>query len=212
MDQQEYPTKVKVFVFIIQHIISIIKVLEDMIISVRKFTHTISKEQRYIYETSDKYCPNGWRIYYSEIPKSVENQEMLDKMIKDVKSRIDPLKDVDYRYIITALSIPFVGIKKDMFKMNGIIFISPKACKNCIEKFSIKDKKKFFRDIVKHECRHAEQFEYLRSIGGDDLIMKMINDVINKLHYLDNPFEIDAYRVQNEDIYVPLEEVFKDYI
>ena len=66
----------------------------------------------------------------------------------------------------------------------------------------------FINVIVQHEYRHSEQFQYLRSIGGSNLLQRILGDEINAT-YGNGLLENDAISYSNGNI-KSLDEVFKN--
>ena len=85
----------------------------------------------------------------------------------------------------------------------------------CIKHFAIGegffDGMQLVRDIVMHECRHADQFEFLRSRGGSELIKRVTEDQ-KDVPYIDNILEVDAYHYQFTGEKLDFEVVFEKYL
>ncbi|MBR1580190.1 MAG: hypothetical protein IJ668_06800 [Selenomonadaceae bacterium] len=95
--------------------------------------------------------------------------------------------------------------------LHGCVFFSLSAIQRCSEDFGFLKSLRLVREITLHECRHADQFEFLRERGGPDLIER-VTEAQKGVPYLENIFEVDAYYYQFTGEKIDFELVFARYL
>ena len=96
-------------------------------------------------------------------------------------------------------------------ELHGCVFFSLRSIEGCLKDFGFLESIMIVRDITLHECRHADQFEFLRERGGPELIARVSEDQ-KDVHYLENIFEIDAYNYQFNGEKLDFERLFARYL
>ena len=95
--------------------------------------------------------------------------------------------------------------------LHGCVFFSLAAIQRCSEGFGFFKSMEIIHEITLHECRHADQFEFLRERGGPDLIER-VAQAQKGVPYLENIFEVDAYYYQFTGEKTDFELVFAQYL
>ena len=115
------------------------------------------------------------------------------------------LDENDFMAITTAFS------EANAAGFLGVIVINFAGIRKHFAELGFFDSKKFLRGIVRHECRHADQFEFLRARGGIELLNRVCEEQQN-VSYLMNVFETDAYYFQFTGESRDFEVVFAKYL
>ena len=144
-----------------------------------------------------------YKIYYvDEFPKEVLNSQREFQNMEGFEDEIP-----------TAITIPYDKVDDD--GIVGFVAFNINVIKDCLKDFGFFKSRVLIKEIVIHEIRHCDQFEFLRLFGGGELINKVCEDQ-KGVPYFKNILEIDAYNYQfnhgDRRKVQPLDVVFAQYI
>ncbi len=149
-------------------------------------------------KTLDEYLRQNYEIcIVDELP-----QEIID-----VQQNAQNMSGLDSQNV-TAITSAFID---DVTDFDGIIFFSLSTIQRGLTEYGIFDGMEFVQAIVIHECRHADQFEFLRSRGGSELIRRVMEDQ-KQVPYDLSIVEMDAYYYQFTGESMDFESVFAEYL
>ena len=134
---------------------------------------------------------------------------ILDEMPGDILEMQREFQKNEYDDEPTAITV--VNTDSPNAQLHGCVFFSLRSIKNCCDDFGFLESIDIVREITLHECRHADQFEFLRSRGGSDLIER-VSLSQKDVPYLENIFEVDAYHYQFTGEKTDFEIVFARYL
>lgn len=144
-----------------------------------------------------------YKIYYvDEYPEEILSSQREFQNMQGLEDEIP-----------TAITIPYEHVDED--GLMGFMVFNIKSIRDCLQDFGFFRSRIIIKEITLHEIRHCDQFEFLRLMGGSELINKVCEDQ-KDLPYIENLLEIDAYNYQfnygDRKKVQPLDVVFAQYI
>lgn len=152
---------------------------------------------RIIKKTADKHLRRDYDLM------------ILDKMPTDILELHGQFQKIDDSEEPTGITIS--NHESVDAELHGCVFFSLQSIKTCFTDFGFLECIMIVQDITLHECRHADQFEFLRERGGPDLIARVSEDQ-KDVPYLENILEIDAYNYQFTGEKMDFEILFARYL
>ena len=163
----------------------------------RKHLLTPKNIERILERTADKYlCPNY-------------NYTILDTIPSELLDAYSEFQSVDEPEDITGIT--FASAEIDSDGSCGDVWFSVRAIQKGLEDFGLLEGIEIVWEIALHECRHADQFEFLRARGGSELIGRVMEDQ-KGVPYMENILEVDAYHYQFTGEETDFEIVFARYL
>lgn len=133
-------------------------------------------------------------------------EDIPDDFVEDQRNSQN-MEDFDERPAAITIACPNVCADGTA----GIIIFGINALREGFGDSGVLDALRILKEVVLHESRHADQFEFLRARGGSELIDRVFDDQ-RDVPYFENILELDAYHYQFTGEAIDLELVFEKYL